>query len=256
MLEILLVDDEPSILRALDDALCAEGYHVVTAFDGLSAQTALASRVFDVIVCDVRLPKVDGIALFRKARREFPGTECILMTAYATVSDAVAALKEGAVDYLAKPFDSEELLALLSRIDRERELRQAVRGRQLRRLSRDPPRGGAVRPRARRVHRSGEEARGTLQGRARRNAAPRRGGGHPALGAEQAAARPGGKHLRAAGHQPDRDRGRAHPFGHPPQPEGNGRKAPFPRRPLLPAQDPGDPGSRAEGARRRPAAVA
>ncbi len=122
MLEILLVDDEPSILRALDDALCAEGYHVVTAFDGLSAQTALASRVFDVIVCDVRLPKVDGIALFRKARREFPGTECILMTAYATVSDAVAALKEGAVDYLAKPFDSEELLALLSRIDREREL--------------------------------------------------------------------------------------------------------------------------------------
>src|SRR6266851_2761006 len=110
MLEILLVDDEPSILRALDDALCAEGYHVVTAFDGLSAQTALASRVFDVIVCDVRLPKVDGIALFRKARREFPGTECILMTAYATVSDAVAALKEGAVDYLAKPFDSEELV--------------------------------------------------------------------------------------------------------------------------------------------------
>ncbi len=122
MLEILLVDDEASILGALDDALRAEGHQVVTAFDGLSATTALASRVFDVVVCDVRLPKMDGIALFKKVRREFPGTECILMTAYATVPDAVAALKEGAIDYLLKPFDSEELLALLSRIDGERKL--------------------------------------------------------------------------------------------------------------------------------------
>src|SRR5260370_7405114 len=103
MLEILLVDDEPSILGALDDALCAEGYHVVTAFDGLSAQTALASRVFDVIVCDVRLPKVDGIALFRKARREFPGTECLLMTAYPTLSHPLAPSNEGPLASLAKP---------------------------------------------------------------------------------------------------------------------------------------------------------
>jgi two-component system, NtrC family, response regulator AtoC len=122
MLSILLVDDEPSILLAIDEALRAEKYDVVTAFDGLSAQAALATRVFDVVVCDVRLPKVDGLALLKIVRRNSPNTKCIMMTAYSTVPDAVAALKDGAVDYLAKPFELEDLLSLLSRIDRERDV--------------------------------------------------------------------------------------------------------------------------------------
>lgn len=124
MLNILLVDDEPSILLSVDEALRAEGYQVTTALDGLSAQTALAGKVYDVVISDVRLPRVDGFTLFKKVRHESPRTSFILMTAYATVPDAVGALKLGAVDYLPKPFDLEVLLKLLQRITKERSLSQ------------------------------------------------------------------------------------------------------------------------------------
>jgi DNA-binding NtrC family response regulator len=119
VLDILLVDDEPSILLSLDEALQNDGHKVVTALDGLSAQATLSSRVFDVVICDVRLPKIDGFALLQRVRKTSPSTRCIMMTAYATVADAVGALKDGATDYLAKPFDVESLLALLTRIDQE-----------------------------------------------------------------------------------------------------------------------------------------
>jgi len=125
MLEILLVDDEPSILLPFDEALRGEGYKVVTASDGLSAVAAATSRAFDVVISDIRLPQVDGLTLFRKVRKESPSTRFILMTAFSQVPDAVSALKEGAVDYLVKPFDLDELLKLLSVIAREHELRQA-----------------------------------------------------------------------------------------------------------------------------------
>jgi DNA-binding NtrC family response regulator len=124
MLNILLVDDEPSILLSVDEALRAEGYQVTTALDGLSAQAALAGKVYDVVISDVRLPRVDGFTLFKKVRHESPKTSFILMTAYATVPDAVVALKLGAVDYLPKPFDLDVLLKLLQRITKERSLSQ------------------------------------------------------------------------------------------------------------------------------------
>lgn len=122
MLNILLVDDEPSILLSVEEALKTEGHQVTTALDGLSAQAALAGKVYDVVVSDVRLPRVDGFTLFKKVRHESPRTSFILMTAYATVPDAVVALKLGAVDYLPKPFEMEVLLKLLERIERDRSL--------------------------------------------------------------------------------------------------------------------------------------
>ena len=131
MLDILLVDDEPSILLPVDEALRAEGYNTTTAFDGLSAQAALSTRVFDVVISDVRLPKVDGFTLFKKVRHESPRTRFIMMTAYATVPDAVGALKLGAVDYLPKPFELDTLLKLLERIKREQELQQQFKSQRL-----------------------------------------------------------------------------------------------------------------------------
>ena len=122
MLNILLVDDEPSILLSVEEALKNEGHQVTTALDGLSAQASLTGKVFDVVISDVRLPRVDGFTLFKKVRHESPRTSFILMTAYATVPDAVVALKLGAVDYLPKPFDMEVLLKLLERIERDRSL--------------------------------------------------------------------------------------------------------------------------------------
>ncbi len=127
MLDILLVDDEPSILLPVDEALRAEGYRTTTALDGLSAQAALTARVFDVVVSDVRLPNVDGFTLFKKVRHESPRTRVILMTAWANVPDAVGALKLGAVDYLPKPFELDTLLKLLERIAREQQLEDEFR---------------------------------------------------------------------------------------------------------------------------------
>ncbi|MBL8950224.1 MAG: sigma-54-dependent Fis family transcriptional regulator [Myxococcaceae bacterium] len=122
MLKILAVDDEPSILQPLAGVLRGEGYEVATATDGAAAVAALANQSFDVIITDVRMQKLDGFAVFRRARAELPNTQVILMTAYATVPDAVTAMKEGAADYLTKPFDISALLTRLENIAKEVEL--------------------------------------------------------------------------------------------------------------------------------------
>jgi len=122
MLNILVVDDEPSILQPLASVLRGEGHTVATATDGTSAVAAMAATAFDVIISDVRMQKLDGFAVFRRARAELPSTHVILMTAYATVPDAVTAMQEGALDYLTKPFDIASLLARLEQIAKERAL--------------------------------------------------------------------------------------------------------------------------------------
>src|SRR5690242_18477362 len=99
-IDILLVDDEPSIRLPLGDALRARGHRVRTASDGAEASSVLSSQLFDVLICDVRLPKIDGVTLFRRVKFEYPATDVVLITAYGTVPDAVAALKEGAADYV------------------------------------------------------------------------------------------------------------------------------------------------------------
>jgi DNA-binding NtrC family response regulator len=125
-LQILLVDDEPGLRRTLEEALRDAGHEVTAASDGAQALSHALSRVFDVVICDVRLPKVDGLTLFRRLRRESPSTKVIMMTAYAGVAEAVAALKEGAYDYLTKPFDLDELLLQLERIATERALKHEL----------------------------------------------------------------------------------------------------------------------------------
>jgi DNA-binding NtrC family response regulator len=125
MLEILLVDDEAATRMSVACALCEAGHRVKEAADGAQAMALATEQVFDVAICDVRLPKVDGLTLFRHLRRESPGTAVILMTAYATVEDAVTALREGAFDYVTKPFDCEEFsLRVIGRIAERRALRQ------------------------------------------------------------------------------------------------------------------------------------
>lgn len=116
MLDILLIDDEAELRDLLEEALRGGGHKVTTASDGAEGLDHIKAGVFDVVVCDVRLPKVDGLTLMRRVRKESPRTEVILMTAYADVANAVAALKEGAYDYLMKPFDVDELLVQLKRL--------------------------------------------------------------------------------------------------------------------------------------------
>ena len=121
-LDILLVDDEPDIGLCAGEALQDAGHRVTVATNGAEGLDLITSRLFDVMICDIRLPKLDGLTLFRRARQESPDTTVILMTAFAAVSDAVAAVKEGAHDYLTKPFDIDEITLRVERIAHHRAL--------------------------------------------------------------------------------------------------------------------------------------
>src|ERR671939_220218 len=125
-LDVLLVDDEAELRLTLAEALRDAGHRVTMASDGAEARGHVMARVFDVVICDVRLPQVDGLTLFRRLRLESPTTDVILITAFGEVSDAVAALKEGAYDYLTKPFDIDELMVTVKRIASQRSLRKEL----------------------------------------------------------------------------------------------------------------------------------
>jgi two-component system response regulator AtoC len=126
MLDILLVDDEPDFRMLVGDALRDAGHRVTLAANGAEGLAAISANVFDVMICDIRLPKVDGLTLFRRVRQESPGTDVILITAHAAVSDAVSALKEGAYDYLTKPFDVDEIILQMERIGVQRALKREL----------------------------------------------------------------------------------------------------------------------------------
>jgi len=98
------------------DALEEAGYLVTECADGAAALAAVEREPFDLVLTDVRLPGVDGITLFRRARRAQPDAAIVLMTAYATADDAVEVMREGARDYLQKPFEMEELLLRVGRV--------------------------------------------------------------------------------------------------------------------------------------------
>jgi len=121
-LNVLLVDDEPDIHLAVGEALRDAGHRVSTANNGQEGLNFITTQVFDVMICDVRLPKLDGLSLFRRTRQESPDTMVILMTAYAAIADAVAAVKEGAHDYLTKPFDIDEIVLRMHRMASHRAL--------------------------------------------------------------------------------------------------------------------------------------
>lgn len=126
-LEILVVDDDEATRLSLAYALGDAGHKVTEASDGEEALALIGERTFDVAMLDIRLPKVDGLTIFRQLRLKSPSTAVILMTAFATVSDAVASLREGAYDYVTKPFDAEEFsLRVIGHIAEHRALKQEL----------------------------------------------------------------------------------------------------------------------------------
>jgi two-component system response regulator MprA len=108
---ILVVDDDAPIRRMLDRTLSAEGYAVETAADGGEALAAIERSTPDLVVLDVGLPGVDGLAVSRRLRAKGLAVPVLLLTARDSVPDRVAGLDAGADDYLVKPFATEELLA-------------------------------------------------------------------------------------------------------------------------------------------------
>jgi len=108
---VLVVDDDLPIVRMLERTFAAEGYRVTTASDGGGALAAVERSVPDLIVLDVSMPGMDGLAVSGRLRRRGLATPILLLTARDAVPDRVAGLDAGADDYLVKPFASEELLA-------------------------------------------------------------------------------------------------------------------------------------------------
>lgn len=139
-LDILLADDEPSIRLTASDALEEAGHHVTVASDGKEALDLVAAETFDLVVTDIRMPRADGLMVFEAARAKNPSTDVILMTAHAAVTDAVTAMKQGAYDYLTKPFDMDELVLRAERIASRRQLEHDLENARSQLASDDPGR--------------------------------------------------------------------------------------------------------------------
>ena len=117
MLRILIVDDEPRILLLMKGLLKTNGYEVETAKDGAAALEIVRAGGVDIVVTDLRMQPMDGMALFREVHAASPDVPVILLTAYASVETAIDAMKSGIFDYLTKPFKVEDMLACLKRAE-------------------------------------------------------------------------------------------------------------------------------------------
>ena len=117
---VLVVDDDPSLRRMLDRTLAAEGFEVTVASDGGAALAAAERAAPDVIVLDVAMPGLDGLAVCRRFRDKGLPTPILMLTARDAVTDRVAGLESGADDYLVKPFAVQELIARLRALIRRR----------------------------------------------------------------------------------------------------------------------------------------
>jgi DNA-binding NtrC family response regulator len=115
MITILVVDDEEPLRRLLKKELTRKGYAVEVASDGAEALRLLQDTVFDVILLDVVMPGVDGISLMKKLREDNTASPIIVLTGKATVETAVEAMKNGAYDYLTKPYKLDELTIVIDR---------------------------------------------------------------------------------------------------------------------------------------------
>jgi DNA-binding NtrC family response regulator len=121
---ILVVDDEEVFRNLLQKTLRLEGYVVDTASDGLDAIELINRQHYLVILSDIMMPRADGIEVLRAARRVDPQAAVILVTGYASLDTALAAIKEGAYDYITKPFQLEEIRLTVANAAEKRRLVQ------------------------------------------------------------------------------------------------------------------------------------
>lgn len=120
--KILVVDDERDICKALDFLLRSEGYAVTVSYSGEDATEKLKKEHFDVVITDLKMDKVDGVAVLEKAKELSSGTAVVIMTAFASVESAVETMKKGASDYIVKPFLNEEIKITIKRVLEQKRL--------------------------------------------------------------------------------------------------------------------------------------
>jgi len=121
---VLIVDDEENMRHMLSALLTGEGYLVDTAADGQEAIGLLESGEFDFVLCDIRMPEMDGLAFLRAAESVEHGATVIMMSAFGSVDTALKAMKQGAYDFISKPFKTDEVALVLKKAEERERLRR------------------------------------------------------------------------------------------------------------------------------------
>ena len=121
---ILVVDDERSMREFLAIMLTRDGHEVVAAENGSQALASLRQRAFDLLISDIRMPDCSGIDVLREAKALQPELPGILMTAFSSTQTAIEALRTGALDYISKPFDIDEMKRVVAQALERRQLRE------------------------------------------------------------------------------------------------------------------------------------
>ena len=124
---ILIVDDEKIAVKNLEHVMKKEGYEVISTHSGPQALTCLEKQIFDVVLTDLRMEKIDGMQILKRCRDVYPDTEVILITGFATLESAVQAMKQGAFYYIAKPFRLDEVRKVVTEAMEKIRLKQENR---------------------------------------------------------------------------------------------------------------------------------
>ncbi len=125
-IRILVVDDESGMREMLSAQLEAEGFNVTVAKDGLEAVKKVEEDKFNIMICDIVMPHLDGIATLEAVKKIDPELEVIMSTGYGTVDSAVSAMKKGAYDFMEKPYSSKEVMATIEKALERSELKTLV----------------------------------------------------------------------------------------------------------------------------------
>ncbi|NOX79894.1 MAG: sigma-54-dependent Fis family transcriptional regulator [Deltaproteobacteria bacterium] len=122
--QLLIIDDEDNMRHMLSSLLSRHGYQIENAADGLEGIALLRKKEFEFVLCDIRMPRMDGMAFLREARDIEHSATIIMMSAYGTVDAAIKAMKLGAYDYISKPFKADEILLVLKKAEERERLKK------------------------------------------------------------------------------------------------------------------------------------
>jgi DNA-binding NtrC family response regulator len=113
---ILVVDDEEALRSVLSTELVNSGYEVSTAADGDEAISSVQNKKFDLVLLDIKMPRVDGFEVLKFIKKSYPSTKVIMLTGFADLKNAIESKKHGAEDFVSKPYDLVDLLTTIERV--------------------------------------------------------------------------------------------------------------------------------------------
>jgi DNA-binding NtrC family response regulator len=115
---VLIVDDDQALANVLTTTLNAEGYEALSAYDGEQAIGVLCKRKFDLVLLDIKMPKVDGIEVLKFVQKNMPSVKVMMLTGFGDLKLAMQSKQYGAVDFLTKPYDHDEVLSKIEKFIR------------------------------------------------------------------------------------------------------------------------------------------